>query len=161
MESLLQKKLDIKELRLVISFIETNHYDSSGVIRLPFLGLEPSYPDEVKPLIEKGITIILEGLTAMQQLFIQGVNYNLVDETLYVLIDTVGPTQPSPQEIERIEKQAVNITGFPVKLHVHSQPAVVITATGYQSYRDVSRAGFLRQLPAAQSTVQRIIEVSD
>jgi len=44
MESLLRKKLELPEMRLVISFIQTNYYDSSGIVRLSFSGLEPNYP---------------------------------------------------------------------------------------------------------------------
>ncbi len=160
LETLLREKLELSEIRLVVSFIETNYYDSSGIVRLAFSGLEPNYPAEAKPAIEEGISIIREELAAMQHLFISGENYNIVDEVLYVLVDTVGPTRPSAQDIARIEKQAAKTTGVPVKLHVHSQPATVITAAGHKPYRDVSRAGFLRQLPTVQTAVRKILEAS-
>ncbi len=160
METLLRKKLELPEIRLVISFIETNYYDSSGIVRLAFSGLEPNYPAEAKTVIEKGIAIIREELAAIQDLFISGENYNMIDDTLYVLVDTVGPAQPSPQDVARIEKKAVNTTGVPIKFHVHSQPATVITAAGHEPYRDVSRAGFLRQLPTAQTAVRKILDAS-
>jgi hypothetical protein len=156
----LRQRLEIPELRLVISFIETNYYDSSGSIRLAFSGVESNYPVEAKSGIEEGIAIIHKKLAAMQDLFISGTNYNIVDDTLYVLIDIVGPTQPSPQEVARIEKQASKATGVPVKLHIHSQPATVITAAGHAPYWEVSRAGFLRQLPTVQTAIQKILDAS-
>lgn len=160
LETLLRDKLELPEIRLVINFIETNYYDSSGIVRLAFSGLEPNYTAEEKADIEEGIAIIREELAAMQYLFISGANYNIVDDVLYVLVDTAGPTRPSPQDVARIEKQAANTTGFPVKLHVHSQPATAITATGHEPYWDVSRAGFLRQMPTVQTAVQKILDAS-
>jgi len=113
-----------------------------------------------KPDIEEGIAMIRQELATMQDLFISGENYNIVDGALYVLMDTVGPTQPSVQEIARIETQAAKATGVPVKLHIHSQPATVITAAGHEPYWETSRAGLKRQLPTAQAAVQRILETS-
>jgi len=160
METLLRKKLELPEIRLVVSFIQTNYYDSSGIVRLAFSGLEPNYTAKEKADIEEGIAIIREELAAMQYLYISGANYNIVDDVLYVLVDTVGPTRPSPQDVARIEKQAAHTAGVPVKLHVHSQPVTVVTAAGYEPYGDVSRAGFLRQSPTAQAALRKILDAS-
>ena len=70
METLLRKKLELPEIRLVINFMETTYYDSSGLVRLAFSGLEPNYTAEAESVIEEGVAIIREELAAMQHLFI-------------------------------------------------------------------------------------------
>jgi hypothetical protein len=162
MELTLRQELELPGLQLVVSFVETKYYDSSGLVRLEFAGLVPNYSDETGQVLEKGVSAIEKDLAAaVPNLFVSGVNFNTIDGTLFVIIDAVGPESPSVEEVRAIEQKVSSSTSMPVRLFVYTHPETVVSATGYEPYSSVTRQGFKRMLPSMKEASLKILESSN
>jgi uncharacterized hydrophobic protein (TIGR00271 family) len=161
MEERLRKELDLPNARLLLSFIESRLYDNSGSVRLEFSGLIPNYRAQDSASVTKSIEIIRKDLLSRQQMTIMGVNYNMFDDVLYVLVDAQSPHMISVETVQDIEKKATNAAKLPTKLFVNLKSNTVITSSGYEPYWSVARAAFQRQLTANGSVLRKLIEESN
>ena len=159
-ESQLRKELENPEARLVVSFVETKIFDRTGSVRLEFSGFH-AHEDDQKTEADKAITLIKSELAARHDIFITGVNYDIIDGAVHVLIDASGPVLLTQQEISKIEQAVTEQGTTPVKLFVFMQTDVVVTSSGYQPYSSVSKVHYLSQQSVEKEAVRKIIEASN
>lgn len=159
-ESQLKNDLGNPEVRLVVSFIETKIFDRTGTVRFEFSGFHAQANDQ-QAKAEKTIALIKDELAARHDIFITGVNYNMIDGVVHVLIDANGPDLLTQQEISEIERTVTEQETAPVKLFVFMQTDVIVTSSGYQPYSSVSKMHFLSQQSVEKEAVQKIIEASN
>jgi len=105
--------------------------------------------------------LIKSELAARHDIFITGVNYDIIDGALHVLIDASGPVLLTQQEISKIEQAVTDQGTTPVKLFVFMQTDVVVTSSGCQPYSSVSKMHSLSQQSVEKEAVQKIIEASN
>lgn len=160
MESKLRTKLANPNAKLIVSFIETRLYDKTGTVRLEFAGLVPLADNEDK-LIHTAIEVIKDTITADHDVFISGLNYNIIDDTLHVLIETQGAKVFSDKEVAKIERQATGSGSLPIKLFVIKRGETVTTSEGYKPYSAVARSVFKQQQTVLKKSAQEIIEASN
>lgn len=159
-ESQLKKELGNPEVRLVVSFIETKIFDRTGSIRLEFSGLH-SLDDDQKTEADNAITLIKNEIKARHDIFIAGVNYDIIDGVLHVLIDATGPELLSQHEIFEIERKVTDSGATPIKLFVFMQTNVVVTSAGYKPYSSFSNTFSQQREQVEKEAVQKIIEDSN
>ncbi|MGI9537390.1 MAG: DUF389 domain-containing protein [Desulfocapsaceae bacterium] len=155
-EALLRQELGRSNVRLVFNFIHSSLYDRSGLIRLEFSGLLPSQGSQGQSVIDC-VDFLKKELTAMSEVAVSGVNYDVVDGSLFVLIDTLGPKILSPEEVNKLQELATRKVGIPVELFIHMKTETVVTSIGHESFSVVSRDGFGRQLPSIKEDVREIM----
>ena len=97
----------------------------------------------------------------LSEVTVSGVNYDIVDGVLYIMMDTYGPKILLPGEINKLQEMATNKAGIPVELFVYMKTETVVTAGGHESFSSVSSAGFRRQLPSIREDVRKIVERSN
>lgn len=155
-EALLRQELGKSNVRLVFNFIQSSLYDHSGLIRLEFSGLLPNQGSQEQAVVDCA-TFLEKEITAIPEVAVAGVNYDVIDGELFVLIDTSGPKILLPEEVNSLQVRAAEIAGMPVELFIHMKTETVVTSTGHEPYSVVSRDGFGRQLPSIKEDVRRII----
>lgn len=155
-EALLHQELGRSNLRLVFNFIQSSLYDRTGLIRIEFSGLLPSHASKEQAVID-GVAFLENELRSMPEVTVAGVNYDVVDEVLFVLIDTIGPKILSPEEVNKLQVLAAEITGIPVEIFIHMRTETVVTSSGHEPFSAVSREGFGRQLPSIREDVRKIM----
>jgi uncharacterized hydrophobic protein (TIGR00271 family) len=160
METRLRQALDNPAVRLVISFIETELYDRAGPIRLEFTGLVALSKEQAQ-VAKKAVDVIRNDLAAGGDTVISGINYNLIDGTLNILVETSGARVLSTEEVRKIEANAAEKAGLSVELFVYMQAKTVVTSSGYQTYPAVARKVVQKLLPATKDAVREIIEASN
>lgn len=143
-----------------MSFIESRLYDSSGSVRLEFSGLLPNYDPEDGESVSAAIELIRQKLTSKQQVSITGINYYMIKDVLYVLVDANYPDTLTINQVTNIEKTVSAATKLSIKLFINLQTSTVLSSSGYEPYWSVSRKGFQRQSEAMKNEVRQIIEAS-
>ena len=159
LEALLRQESGTTDFRLVLNFVETNLYDRSGLIRLKFSGLGLRQ-DSHKQEINDCVAFLKNEIAAVPEVTVSGVNYDVVDGVLYVMIDTRGPKILSPEEVYKLQDLAAEKAGIPVKLFIHAKTEIAVTSGGHESFTSVSVEGFKRQLPSIREDISKIIEKS-
>lgn len=160
MEFLLREKLKKPDLRLIINFTETSLYDKSGTIRIEFSGLLP-YQGPQEKEVNESVAFIQTELANAGDVFVSGLNYNVINDTLYVLIETSGPKILSPEEVHQLEQQAAGIGKMDVKIFIYMKKETVVTAKGHEPLSSISKEGFRRQQSIIINDVQEILEASN
>jgi hypothetical protein len=159
-EAQLKKELGNPDVRLIVSFIETRIFDRTGSVRLEFSGLH-SLDEEQKSEADNAIALIKSELAARHEIFITGVNHDLIDGALHVLVDANGPALLSQQEISEIEGKVTDSGGIPIKLFVFMHTDVVVTSEGYKPYSSFSKTYSQRSEPVEKEAVKKIIGASN
>jgi hypothetical protein len=159
-EARLRQELGTVDLRLVFNFVEASLYDRSGLIRLEFSGLGLRQ-DSQKEEVFDSISFLENEVAAISEVTISGVNYDVVDGALYIMIDTRGPKILSPEEVNELQQAATDRAGIPVKLFIHMKTETVVTSAGHEPFSAVSSAGFGRQLTSIKEDVRKFIERSN
>jgi uncharacterized hydrophobic protein (TIGR00271 family) len=159
-EALLRQELGTKDLRLVFNFVEASLYDRSGLIRLEFSGLGLRQDSQKQEVVDS-ISFLENEIAAISGVTVSGVNYDVVDGVLYIMVDTRGPKILSPGEVNKLQEVATDKAGIPVELFIHMKTETVVTSGGHEPFSSVSRAGFGRQLPSMKEDVRKIIERSN
>ncbi len=120
-----------------------------------------AHEDDQKTEADKSIALIKSELAARQDIFITGVNYDIIGGALHVLIDASGPVLLTQQEISKIEQAVTEQGTTPVKLFVFMHTDVVVSSSGYEPYSSVSKVSSLSQQSFERQAVQKIIEASN
>ena len=116
----------------------------------------------MREVLEKGVSDIKQALAAVvPDSSVSGANYNTIEDTLFVMIDTVGPGRPTVEEVRGIEQAASETLSMPVRLFVYAHPETVVSATGYEPHSNVTREGFMRMLPSMKEVSTKILEASN
>ena len=117
--------------------------------------------DTLTQEVDDRIAFLENEITAISEVAVSGVNYDVADGILYAMIDTHGPKILSPGEVNKLQEMATDKAGIPVKLYIHMKAETVVTSGGHEPFSSVSRVGFGRQLPSIKEDVRKIIETSN
>lgn len=160
MESKLKVELDNPNTRLIVSFIETRLYDRKGSFRLEFSGLD-ALPPEQEASASEIVGVLKNEIEKDGEIYISGINYNIINDTLHMLIETKGKKLFSQNEVAKFERLANDVGSMPIKLFVIKQEETVTMSDGYKPYPLVSRELFIKQESLSKESIQKIIEASN
>ncbi len=155
-EELLRRELKRSDIHLVFNFTENRLYDSSGLVRFEFSGLSLG-EDAERPEVLETVSFLEDELSAMPDVIVSGINYDIVKGVLYIMIDAYGTVLLEPGTVDELQKRAVVKADMAVELFIYMQDKTVVTSSGYEPFPAVSSEGFTRQLPSIKEDVKEII----
>jgi hypothetical protein len=160
MEALLREKLEDPTLRFFVQYLPLDLYDREGRMRFELTGFADLNSDQEK-VVAKAKAAFENRFESDPDFSLYGIDYTLIDGTLYFFLDVVGSRVFSQNGVAELERLVFEKTGQPVKLHALSRIETVATSKGYESYRALSSRIFQKLEPKLREDMEEIIRRSN
>ncbi len=160
LEERIKQKTNVRNLELVIRFVQTDLRDKEGQLQLEWSNL-PDMTDKQRTVYQQGKSILKESFKNFDELFLLNLSYTIKSGTYFFFLEVAGPKIFTVENVKVLERKLNKELGVPVRINVWSRSETVASNRGYTSYEDATKDFYKSREKEFRGEIEKILRATE